>query len=394
MASFIDAVGESVNRAACVILGDFAARLEVLNYVLDPLATAPSYNGAAATYAARCGLPLPPSFNGSAPFTGGQCPGVLYDVTVTYTVIRGIVSFPPGEPENKSAVRRLAGAINGVRVVNDPGVTQLFIRHAGIEAGVESIGLATPGNARIENAVIVSAIRVDGNPDNCGNPPVTPPVYTPGSNTYNTNVTYNDNEGTEVTIPVVIALGYATFNANAEVTIPVELNFELNPELNFNAEFNFNTGEVTPDLRNPSAPRPPSCTDPNGFEPDPTIPAPPPEIPDAENPDTEPDEPIEREEIINAAIVTVGNPGENESVIFQDDNPDIYVPALGYIQFKIRVGASSAWTGDIPIKCKRQFVPCPWPLGAVDVRGTGRYENEITVTPVKSRVQLINPFPE
>lgn len=394
MPSFIDAVGESVNRAACVILGDFAARLEVLNYVLDPLATAPSYNGAAATYAARCGLPLPDDFNGSAGFTGGQCPGVLYDVTVTYTIVRSIITFPPGSPENKSATRRLAGAIEGLRVLNSPGLVQLAIRHAGTESSVESIGVTPDGNTRIDNAVITSVVRVDGLPDNCGNPPVPPPVYTPGSNSYTTNVTYNDNEGTEITIPVVIALGYATFNANAEVTIPVDLDFELNPELNFNAEFNFSTGEVTPDIRNPSAPRPPSCTDPNGFEPDPTIPLPPPEIPDAESPDTPPDTPTERESIISACIVTVADPNDNESVIFQDRNPDIYVPALGYVQFKIRVGAASAWTGDIPVKCKRQFIACPWPLGAVDVAGTGRYDNVIQITPVRSVVQLINPFPE
>lgn len=394
MPSFIDAVGESVNRAACVILGDFAARLEVLNYVLDPLATAPSYNGAAATYAARCGLPLPDDFNGTPAFTGGQCP-VPYSVSISWTRELSVVQPPDGTLlDPRTATVTVAGAIEGLRVNNQPNIAQLFLKHAGTETTIDSFGVTPAGDSRIINATITSVTRPDGLPDNCGNPPVTPPVYTPGSNSYTTNVTYNDNEGTEITIPVVIALGYATFNANAEVTIPVNLDFELNPELNFNAEFNFNTGEVTPDIRNPSAPRPPSCTDPNGFEPDPTIPSPPPEIPDAESPDTPPDAPTERETIINACIVTVAAPGDNESVIFQDGNPDIYVPALGYVQFKIRVGSTSAWTGDIPVKCKRQFIVCPWPLGAIDVAGTGRYDNVIQVTPVRSAIQLINPFPE
>jgi len=394
MPSFIDAVGESVNRAACVILGDFAARLEVLNYVLDPLATSPSYNGAAATYAARCGLPLPDSFNPTAGFTGGQCVGTSYTITYDYELSTNIATAPPGTytPQSASLVRN--GAIFGVTIqnnVNDAGF------NISTSAGVEYIGVASsgfPNNVGVRNLTNIQVTPNFGQPDNCGNPPAPNPPYVPGSNTYNTNVVYNDNEGTEITIPVVIALGYATFNANAEVTIPVNLDFELNPELNFNAEFNFNTGEVTPDLRNPSAPRPPSCTDPNGFKPDPTIPSPPSEIPDVESPDTDPDEPTERETIINAAIVTVASPSDNESVIYQEDNPDIYVPALGYVQFKIRVGASSAWTGDIPIKCKRQFVVCPWALGAVDVAGTGRYGNVITVTPIRSTVQLINPFPE
>lgn len=394
MPSFIDAVGESVNRAACVVLGDFAARLEVLNYVLDPLATSPSYNGAAATYAARCGLPLPDGFNGTPGFTGGQCIGTSYTITYDYELSTNRFTEPPGTytPQSGSLVRN--GAITSLTEENQVNAAGFRLVTS---AGSEFIGVASsgfPNNVGVRNLTNIQVTPNFGQPDNCGNPPVTPPVYTPGSNTYNTNVTYNDNEGTEITIPVVIALGYATFNANAEVTIPVNLDFELNPELNFNAEFNFNTGEVTPDLRNPSAPRPPSCTDPNGFEPDPTIPAPPPEIPDSGSPDTPPDEPTEREEIINAAIVTVSSPSDNESVIFQEENPDIYVPALGYVQFKIRVGASSAWTGDIPIKCKRQFVVCPWPLGAVDVRGTGRYGNAITVTPIKSKVQLINPFPD
>jgi len=394
MASFIEAVGESVNRAACVVLGNFAASLEVLQYVLDPLATAPNYNGAAAVYAQRCGLPLPPDFLPSAGFSGGQCP-VPYSVSITWTRELSVVQDPPGTLlDPRSATVTVAGAIEGLRVNNAPNVAQLFLRHAGTETTIDSFGVTPANDSRIINATIVSVTRPDGLPDNCGNPTPPTPVYEPGSNSTTTNVTYEDNDSNTVTIPVVIAFGYATVNLDGTINVPITANFELNPELNFNADFNLSTGGLTIDLGNPSRPRPSACSDPNGYEPGEGIPDPPIEIPDAEPPETPPDEPPNPEKVITACIVTTATPGANESVIEQDNDVDIYVPALGYVQFLIRAGNRSAWTNDIPVKNKRCFIPCPWEGGAIDVRGTGRYENPINVTPVYGISQISNGFPD
>lgn len=72
----------------------------------------------------------------------------------------------------------------------------------------------------------------------------------------------------------------------------------------------------------------------------------------------------------------------NETTLEQQDNPAIYIPATGYVQFLIQVGNSSAWTNDIAVKNLRAFIPCPWDAGAVEVKGTPRYGNQFTVTPV------------
>ena len=394
MASFIEAVGESINRASCVVLGDFASRLEILNYVLDPLATAPSYNGAAAAYAARCGLPLPDDFNGSPPFTGGQCPGVLYRVDAAFDYNSNAIVSP--EPYTTlDGFANVTGKVLGTRIERIPGRVRLYVLYDGGEALIGGVnGSTNPGVLLARNDRILSVTRLDGNPDNCGNPPTIVPPYVPGSNTYNTFVEYNDNSGGNVTIPVFVALGYAQLNLDGTINIPVQLRFNLNPELNFDANFNFSTGDFNIDLRNPSAPRLPNCTDPNGSEPDPTIPEPPTEIPDSESPETPPETPPEPERVITACIVTTSIPGANESVIEQENDVDIYVPALGYVQFKIRTGKSSSWTNDIPVKNKRCFIPCPWDGGAIDVRGTGRFENTITVTPVYGISQLSQRFPE
>lgn len=394
MASFIEAVGESVNRAACVVLGDFAARLEVLQYILDPLATSPNYNGAAAAYAARCGLPLPPGFTPDTSFTGGQCVGTSYTLTYDYELSTNIATAPPGTYIAQSASLVRNGAILSVSPTNrtnDAGFTIVT------SAGSEYIGVASSGFANNVGVRNLSNIQVTpnfGQPDNCGNPPAPVPDYQPGDNTYNTNVTYNDNSGGNVTIPIALAFGYATVNVDGTISIPIRANFELNPELNFNGEFNFSTGDVNFNLGNPSAPRPTGCSDPSGYEPDPSIPEPPTEIPDAPSPDTPPDEPPAPEQVITACIVTTQIPGDNESVIEQDNDVDIYVPALGYVQFKIRAGRSSGWTNDIPVKNRRAFIPCPWAGGAIDVKGTGRYGTTITVTPVLGVSQLSNAFPD
>lgn len=394
MASFIDAVGESVNRAACVILGDFAARLEVLNYVLDPLATAPSYNGAASAYAARCGLPLPPDFVPPPPFTGGQCPGVSYRVDASFEYNSNAIVNPSGY-STLDGFAIVPGKVLGTRIDRIPGSVKLFVRFDGGEALIGGVnGSTDPGVLVARNDKIDLVTRLDGNPDNCGDPGVIRPPYEPGSNTYNDFVTYEDNDTNTLTIPVFIALGYATVNIDGTIRIPIDVDFELNPELDFNGEFNFSTGGLTIDLRNPSAPRLPTGTDPNGSEPDPSIPEPPPEIPNSEPPETPPETPPEPERVIVACIVTTQLPGDNESVIEQDNDVDIYAPALGYVQFRIRTGSTSSWTNDIPVKNKRCFIACPWVGGAIDVRGTGRYGNSITVTPVLGVSQLSQRFPD
>lgn len=74
--------------------------------------------------------------------------------------------------------------------------------------------------------------------------------------------------------------------------------------------------------------------------------------------------------IIGALIITTDAVGGRAGLIGQGDNPDIYYPRLGNVSFLIETDKGRGWTTDLPVRNTRQYVPCPAPQGAVDVRGT------------------------
>lgn len=381
MPSFIEALGESINRASCVALGNAANTGELLNYVLEPLATNGTYNGAGALYAQRCGLPLPSGFSPQPAFTGGQCTtGQLYTVNVTVVTKNPAQTNPP----STSNQQFIKGAVVGIdhRFVGDQLQVDLISQSGARRDRLVTVPNAVSNQISFVSGTINSITRDGGAADNCGNVAPSVPPYVPGNNVVNTNVTYNDNSNNSVTIPVALAFGYASLNIAGNVIIPVNASFSANPVLNANFNLNFNTGDVQPDITNPNAPIPSPCSDPGGFVPDPSIPPPPASIPDAPPIPPTADLRVNRERLLKACIVTTSFVDGNESVIFQADNPDLYIPSLGYVQFKIRVGGSTAWTNDIPVKSLRTFIPCPWDGGAIDVRGTARYGNIFVVTPV------------
>lgn len=382
--AFLDAVGESINRAACVALGNAAAQGELLNYVLEPLATSGAYNGAAALYANRCGLPLPDSFNPVNNFTGGQCEGFQYTITTTQD-FTGVPPRPSGtQGQTNSAIGRISSVQFNVDSGNFNRTTLVIVDSQGSRTILVNPPATDDGvNPSFTYSNFTYAVaKTNGTPDNCGDATPSYPPYSPGDNIVNDNVTIINNEGDTVTIPVVIAFGYATLNVDGTINIPVNVQFTGNATLNGNFNFNYNTGDVQPDVTNPNAPIPSPCSDPGGYVPDPSIPDPPASIPDEPPLDPPTTDPAERERLLKGCIVTTSVLDGNETVLFQEDNPDIYIPAVGYVQFKVRVGDASAWTNDIPVKCLRTFVPCPWDAGAIDVRGTPRFGNEFVVTPV------------
>lgn len=392
MASFVEAIGESINRAACVVLGNYVASEELLRYIVEPFSTGNDYNSSRFLYNQRCNAapPSPPP----PPFTGGQC-STLYTVNLTFTVNRGLVSNPGGlPPDVQTRTANYAGAISGLRVSNQANSASLFIQHAGTESGIFNTNFATPNDTTITDFAITSVARVDGLPDNCGSPPPIIPPYQSGDNTYVDSPTYINNEGDTVNIPVSITLGYADIDFNGTLSFPVDLDFELNPELNVSGTLNFNTGDFNVGVNNPRGSGGSPGLPPGGYgtneEPvDPTIPAD--EAPPAPLPD---EDPPEREEVIAGCVVIVEQLDGKESIVFQGDNPDLILPCAGYVQFLIRVGNLSGWTEPIPVKSSRAFIPCPWEPGAYKVEGTAYYNAAIQVIPVYVQRTLQPQFPE
>jgi hypothetical protein len=381
MPTFLEGLAETVNRAFCVKLADLTNQTELWRYILEP-AFGLVQNTAGLLYNQNCPLYPPPSAEPSDPgVPGGQCEGVSY--RVNYSGERNNGTGTGFTPFSDSTQFRTAKVL-GIQAVQSSSPFGAFVQVDFSNGSVQGFGFTgiPPDGNQIRNLTITSIDRQDGLPDNCGTIPPTYPPYTPGGNVYNDNTSYTNNEGDTVTIPVSITLGYATVNIDGTVSIPINAQFSANPEFNANFNFNLNTGTLAPDVSNPSAPTASPCTDPGGYLPDPSIPTPPSSIPDAPPLPSPTEQPTERQRLLKACIVTTSVLDGNETVLFQDDNPDLYIPSLGYVQFLIQVGNSSAWTNDIPVKCLRTFVPCPWDAGAIDVKGTPRYGNEFTVTPV------------
>ena len=379
--NFIDALAETVNRGFCTVLGTATAASELTYYISAPLIGG-AQSPFTSLYAQNCPLDTPP--NPIVSISGGQCPGVNYLVKVTYTTTP---ITPPGSPlTNVSQLgsQRMVLAPTLTAIQNESNnVWNLNFRQAGQPDFPVNVynGGAFNGKANVK-IDSVQITRQDGLPDTCGDPSGGGNGYQPGTNIYNNNVTYVNNEGTTVTIPVVLAFGYATLNIDGTVNIPVNANFSANPQFNANFNFNLNTGKVTPDFNHPAAPVASPCSDPGGYKPDPSIPDPPSSIPDFDPLPPSTPAPTERRRLLKGCIVTTTHLDGNETTLEQQDNPAIYIPATGYVQFLIQVGNSSAWTNDIAVKNLRAFIPCPWDAGAVEVKGTPRYGNQFTVTPV------------
>lgn len=321
---------------------------------------------------ALCDTDAPPPAD--PPFTGGQCPGVLYTVS---TRTRFRVNSSGAEGETTPTYFGVPGPVSQSRVTQN-GVTSLRI--TGGDGSIrDGLGVNQSTNTILFMGV-TNIVRQDGQPDNCGSPPPDYPPLTPPDVTIPRDVPYTNSDGVDVTIPVVFVFARAVLDVDANVTIPFTLN--LTPTLNITGNvnvdgtvnFNFGGGTAT---TGPKDPRKDDC----GDIPQPTGPVPI-DPTDSEQP-PQPDR--EREEVIKGVLVTVTSlENERASTILQSDNPDIYAPSLGHVQFLCRIGqTSAAWTSDQPVKNRRNLIPCPWADGAIDVRGTPQPGVTWTLTPIR-----------
>lgn len=359
MSNFLDAATSAVRNAGCQLLG-------VPTYINDTLQRLGFFPFDAARRAipdfwrrALCDTdapdPEPP------PFTGGQCP-----TTYRVTVRRAFRQNTTGNQQNQTglAAGNFLGPLRQERRQVGNNLVLFVIDGNGQETATFSVNNQT-------NTVLFlgidGATRLDGQPDDCGDPePEYDPVE-PGDVTYETNITYDNSSGVSVTIPVVLIFARAQLTANANITIPFTLN--LTPTLNVTGNlgldgtvnFNFGGGNST---SLPKDPRKGDCGD---------IPLPDGEVPeDPTDSDKEPQKERDREVVLKGVLVTVNSlEGFRATQLMQNENPDIYVPNLGFVNFLVRVGEiSGGWTGDIPVKNRRHLIECPWSDGAIDVKGT------------------------
>lgn len=256
---------------------------------------------------------------------------------------------------------------------------------------------------------ILSVLPGAGNPNNCGVPLPIPDDYDPYADRDNRTIVYIDADGNSVELNVEATLGFAFYDNDNSISVPVSYTFSpslsFDPSYKYNVDVVFNLGgkppTITPPYPTPPPPGQPGAPGPNGKNPNPFLPSnnpapptlnpptaepPPPVPPDVDTPDEPP--PKASYAIIGAIVTTsaIATPTKI-STLGQDGNPDVWFPDLGLVSFLISGGASGyGWTEDIRVKNRRQYVPCPSAKGAVSVSGTPRLGVEWTVTPVYGSV--------
>lgn len=355
--SFLGDIRDSVGQAFC---SGFEAYDDIARYsagLLYPERVGEVYPNSPAGGLANTGIaffcnrpPVPPD---APPFQGGQCEGVRYRVTVD--VIREFDGENIGSTVNvvgpvRGAEKRVSGSNESVYVLFGPLQS---------DGSPSEIFVTASGNP-LSEPVISNIERIDGLPDDCGNPEENYPPLPPDDRTF--PIIINNNSGQ-------IVFGDGNLNINGDLTVPFFVN---NVGIDFSGELVLNTGDVI--INFGGLPSNPECE----IEPPTTDEPPPP-----------PDEPEEPEEglptIVGVVVVSSVSPSKIKATeVGQQDSPNIFVPKLGHVSFKIKIGESYHWTSDIYVKNKNNYIQNPSRFPAVAVAGTPEAGVSWQLTPVKA----------
>lgn len=378
MPDFVAALEEAVKSSLCRMMDGLGDSLWTWGQGTGDGALSYLTNPASFIFRKFCNDEPPPA--PAPPFEGGQCVCRLYNVTASGSDSTGGFSF----------TAQFWGPILDLSEGTNPSGTKLKITSYGTGVGACQQGpVANTWGDRILYPPISAQYSIstaDGLPDECGSLPTEDAPLPPNWNIDNTDITYTNKDGLDLTIPLVFAWGYADLDFNANFRIPFTLRLGDSTNNNqsiFKGSLNVNTGDITyrPLTNYYGYPGPGSG--PGDGNPDSNLPEYP-SIDLPEQPPITPEEESGKESKLIAAIVTVvslssGSIGE----IFQEGNPNIKIPNLGYINFFHRTGKiSGAWSEDIPIKNTRQYVPVPFNGNVIDVRGTPRLGVTWVITPV------------
>lgn len=365
--TFHESLGDAVRNGFCTALSTY-------NNFNDYMSRLPFYVDVSvgddiARWAYRnvCNREPPPAPDPLVP--GGQCPvQYYYTAEFEYNGAGGSNEDWIYQTRTNEGSFSVYGPIGAIQILQN-GTELSFPIAGGSDKVVLFLG-GVSGRTNFRNYRFTNIRRKDNLPDNCGTIPAPVPPPTTNYNRNDTTVNYNDYSNNSVDVDVSITIGSPQLTIDGDINIPVRI---FSPDTNINVSgsfsvndptFNFNFGD------NNYAPSP----SPNGSDykcPEDT-PDPPDDVP-TPVPPTDPSDPEpETRRTIRGVIVTVTEIGESSGVIGQSDNPDIYIPNLGFVQFLVQIGSRAAWTVDQPVKNRRHLIQCPWDGGAIAVRGTPR----------------------
>lgn len=311
--------------------------------------------------------PVGPVPTPELPFEGGQC-ATAYTVSFTY---RRIGQFNCLDAEVEYTSPPITGPITSIRLGGNTGTTTcrpgtIYRQVVASIPGDPAANLVQiGGNTWIYEVFNISVTRVDGLPDECGNPP---PVFPPGTPTPNPP----NPPPVDVDIdlpgigPVVVALtpivGIVYVDADAEFNVPVTVNVDVGGlDINFDLDFDVNLSDPTKPPK-PAPPDRPKNPDDRVAPPD----CPPPSVcinePEEDEPanDPPPVDPKQFRVVGAASLCVVDISVATATEIQQEKGPNIWAPRLGYIRFQYETnGGEIVWGTDIPVKGTNFVVPAP-----------------------------------
>lgn len=331
-------------------------------------------------YRALCNREPPPLPD--PPFVGGQCPGVLYNVTSQWQTLDDNDAPISGTVVNWNPTG-LIGPITFIGPLPSedvPGRINRSILHNNGDSRVNFGSLDTSGIAKTYQLISANIVRADGLPDLCGDPAPIIPAPDPGYNQPSLDFTYIDYSDNSVNLTGNFIFGAPLIKVDGTLTIPVRIDLGgVNPTFNGNLNLNEPFIEINFGNRNYTPSPSPS---PDGYRSPDESPDVPDDVPVPVTPPSPDESEPDTSRVIRGVIVTIINLSESVGVIYQGENPDIYIPNAGYVNFLIGVGQLIAWSIDLPVKNRRCFIPCPWEGGAIAVEGTPRAGIVWELTPV------------
>lgn len=291
-------------------------------------------------------------------FSGGQCSGVTYRISFTGETDSSSVSsfvFATGP----------IGAIQSETTSSGGSTTKsVFVQTGG--GRVNLITADASSNPRVSG---VSVTRLDGNPDNCGSlpAPLVEDTSLPTRTFPNIPIPYIDNSGNTVNLNVTLLFGFAFFDINAELNVPITVQIGPNK---FEANFNLNTGDINFNFgkgndKNPIPGDDSCCPDYDGGD----------DNDDDGKDSVDPTPDAERDgdgiRAIGGVVVYLQEirRGARLTTLGDGSGPLLYVPRYAIVRFLIPFGnnGATAWSEPIDVKSAVQFVDCPVPGGAVGV---------------------------
>lgn len=236
-ADFYDLLADGVKGFACSLWSQFPDQITQNSRLANSFARGFMNN----VCASEGNLPSPPT----VPFTGGQCDNLAYNITVngnqkdkftnttrssgwSFTSIPGVLTYIDILPKI---------AFDDINTFTPKN--RLAVRSVNSVQGNQTFFSQQNNNDWIWYEITsIRVTVVGGGPDTCGDPPLQYPPTAPTTIDYTTNITVNNNDGTDLTIPLVYA--------------PIDFNFPMNFDLGGidvvidlgGIDFNFGPGGV------------------------------------------------------------------------------------------------------------------------------------------------------